>query len=191
MDSKSPPNDELAQGLVSSCINGQLDQLCSFLEQARNVDPSSIPTPQYLLQVAAKDGQAEAVRYLFDSLPECRHRSPWAPNLPNGITWDDIPQQWSIGEDGVTFAAIDGTNPVKVFEVFFDYGMSVDHDLGRAISPLACAISSRYELAKFLLQKGANPNGRYISEEDTFLGRAASNPTPDMLNLLFQYGARL
>ncbi|KAH8656102.1 ankyrin repeat-containing domain protein [Tricladium varicosporioides] len=69
--------------------------------------------------------------------------------------------------------------------------MSVDYNLELAISPLACAISSHYESAEFLLRKGANPNGCYIFEKDTFLGRAAANPTSDMLNLLVQYGARL
>jgi ankyrin repeat protein len=186
-----PASNELVQGLISSCVIGQLDLLHGFLEQTGNVDPRSIPTAQYLLQVAAKHGQAEVVRYLFDTLPECRHQNPWTPTLPNGINWVEIPQQWSIYEDGVIFAAIEGTNPIKVFEVFFDYGMSADYNLERAISPLACAISSNYEFAKFLLQKGANPNGRYILEEDTFLGCAASSPTPDMLNLLVQHGARL
>jgi hypothetical protein len=185
-----PAGNELVQGLISSCVSGQLDLLDGFLEQIGNVDPSSIPTAQYLLQVAAKNGQAEVVRHLFDSLPECRHRKPWTPALPDGINWGDIPQQWSICEDGVIFAAIEGTNAIKVFEVFFDYGMSADHILDHATSPLACAISSQYEFAKFLLLKGANPNGRY-NLKDTFLGRAASNPTPDMLNLLVQHGARL
>jgi len=36
-----------------------------------------------------------------------------------------------ISEDGIIFAAIGGTNPIKVFEVFFDYGMSADHNLER------------------------------------------------------------
>lgn len=129
------------------------------------------------------------VRYLFDSLPECRHRRPWTPN---GINWNDPPQQWKISEDGIIFAAIEGTNRIKVFEVFFDYGMSADHNLERAISPLACAIQySNYEFAKFLLQKGANPNGLYMRGEDTFLSCAACSSTPDMLNLLVQYCARL
>jgi hypothetical protein len=79
--------------------------------------------------VAAKNGQAEVVRYLFDSLPEFRHQQPWTPALPNGINWNDVPQQWRIYEDEVILAAIGGTNPIKVFEVFFDYGMSVDYNL--------------------------------------------------------------
>jgi ankyrin repeat protein len=63
--------------------------------------------------------------------------------------------------------------------VFFDYGMSVNHDLERAISLLACAIGyNKFEFAKFLLRMGANPNGRYTSERDTFLGAAARGKTP-------------
>ena len=132
------------------------------------------------------------VRYLFDSLPDCRRQRPWAPTFPNGINWNNIPQQWRIYPDGVIFDAIEGTNPIKVFEVFFDYGMSADHNLERAISPLACAIQySNYEFAEFLLQKGANPNGLYMRGEDTFLSCAACSSTPDMLNLLVQHGARL
>ena len=155
------------------------------------MDPTTLPTPQYLLQEAAKNGQAEVIRYLFDTIPECRHRNPWTPRLPEGVSWNSVPRKWRIYEDGVIISAIEGTDPIKVFEVFFKYGMSANHNLDRAISPLAFAIGQENDFAHFLLQNGANPNGRYIFEKDTFLGAAARRPTPDMLNLLVQFGARL
>ena len=70
--------------------------------------------------------------------------------------------------------------------------MSANHNLERAISPLACAINGpKMGFARFLFEKGANPNGRYTFEKDTFLGAAARHSTPDMLNLLIEHGARL
>ncbi|KAN0098923.1 ankyrin repeat protein [Hyaloscypha variabilis] len=183
--------NELAEGLVHCCAAGQFDQLYSLLDQTQNIDPTTIPTPQYLLQEAAKNGQAEVVRYLFVTLPECRHRKPWTPRLPEGVTWNSVPRKWRIYEDGVIIDAIEGKHPIKVFEVFFDYGMSANYNLDRAISPLARVIGRKIDFTRFLLQKGANPNGRYIFEKDTFLGAAARLPTPDMLNLLIQFGARL
>jgi len=73
-----------------------------------------------------------------------------------------------------------------------DYGMEVDYDLAQAISPLACAISRRMvDFSRFLLDKGANPNGRYTFAPDTFLGAAARHMNPDLLNLLIEHGALL
>jgi ankyrin repeat protein len=107
------------------------------------------------------------------------------------MTWNSVPRKWRIYEDGVILDAIEGKDPIKIFEVFFDYGMSANYNLDRAISPLARAIGRKIDFAHFLLRKGANPNGRYIFEKDTFLGAAAIQPALDMLNLLIQFGARL
>lgn len=158
----------------------------------QNLDPKTMPTPTYLLQIAARDGQAEVVRYLFDTLLECRLRKPWSPAIPEGInSWNDIPRKWRIGEDFVIFNAIEGTDPIAIFQVFFDYGMSPNYNLERMISPLALAIPNRLELAKFLLEKGANPNGHYTFVEETFLCAAARAQKPDMIDLFIKHGARI
>lgn len=126
---------------------------CTASWNKLRIDLHSIPTPDYLLRIAAKSGQAGVLHHLFDSLPECRHRRPWLPNLPDRVNWDEVPQKWEPELDGVAaHAAIEGADPIKLFEVFFDYGMSVKHHLERAISLLACAIGyNKFEFAKFLL----------------------------------------
>jgi hypothetical protein len=137
------------------------------------------------------------VRYLFDSLPECRQRNPWNPHLPDAFlakgsfSWDDdIPREWRNHEDGVIHSALGGTNSVAIFEVFLEYGMSADQYMERVECPLASAVSSgNVGLARLLLENGANPNGRAYMSRSTFLGRAANATKTDMLELLLERGA--
>jgi ankyrin repeat protein len=166
--------------------------LSTFLEQAQNADPKSIPPPQYLLQVAARNGQAGVVRYLFDTLTECPNNTPWDPSLPKNLAYDEIPAEWQVYEDGVVHTAIEGTNPIEIFQVFFDYGMSPDYGLGRDGSILVNALSSP-QLGNFLLERGADPNNPNCGSppSKSCLLLAAHNPTPDMINALIEHGANV
>ena len=180
------------EALLEACSTGQVDQLQTLLEQIQDLDldPISFPPTGYLLRTAAKNGQASIVRYLFSKHPDCRKRKPWEAGLPDGMCWNDMPAKWSVVDDYAVYAAIQGSDPINVFQVFLDFGISVDYHLDRGVSPLAIALFISFELASFLLQKGANPNGRYSSEE-SFLGSAARRTTPELLNLLLQHGARV
>ena len=153
-----------------------------------------MPTPQYLLQKAAKNGRAEAIRLVFDLLPKDSRRPshPWDPSMPAGVYYDQIPQKWRVYEHGVIHEALEGSDALSVFKLFFEYDMEPDYDLERAGNTTGCAIASgQVELARFLLSKGGKPTGRYIQLEDTYLGAAARLPEPDMLKLLIEHGAKI
>ena len=180
--------------MINACATGSLDQLRILIPQYHHKPAPTLPTPEYLLSVAAKNGQAQAIRVVFDSLPKYseRPRYPWDPDFPPGVFLAQIPEKWTVYEFMVIFSALEGSDPLAVFKLFFEYGMKADHNLERAINPTACAIANGdLELVKFFLSKGANPNGRYIQPEDTYLGAAASLPQLDMLRLLIEHGSKL
>ena len=112
--------------------------------------------------------------------------------MPAGVFFGQIPQKWRIHENGVVFAALEGSDALSVFKLFFDYGMEADYNLERACNTTAVAIASgKVDLARFFLSRGAKPTGRYLQPEDTYLGAAARLPEPDMLKLLIEHGAKL
>lgn len=153
-----------------------------------------MPTPEYLLQTAAKNGRVGAIRLVFDSLPKTSQRPqyPWDPLMPAGVYFTQIPKKWGVYENGVVFSALEGSDPLSVFKLFFEYGMEPDYNLERACNATAVAISSgQVDLVRFFLSKGAKPTGRYLQSEDTYLGAAAGLPEPDMLKLLVEHGAKL
>ena len=189
-----PYNEELAHSLIDACATGQLSQLKTLFKQSQQAPVASVPTPQYLLQTAAKSGQAEAVRLLFDLIPHESRRpgKPWDPYIPDGVTSDQIDRKWRLYEDGVTYSALEGSDPIKVFHVLLDSGMTPEYNLDRAVSPFAGAVArNSVGLAAFFLSRGAKPNGCYGSETDTYLGAAARRSSSDMLNLLIKHGAKV
>ena len=159
-----------------------------MLEESKKYNPLSLPNAQTLLEKAARNGQAETDRFLFDTLPECGQKTPWEPTLPESFDAEDFPKTWSRAENGVVHAALDGTDPPKVIKVLLDAGLSPNFELGQAGNLLSSSLHST-ELVKLLLEKGADPNGQYLSQ--TYVARAAALPTVDVLNLLVKHGARL
>ncbi|KPM35163.1 hypothetical protein AK830_g11415 [Neonectria ditissima] len=187
----TPSVAELGKKLILACCTGSISSLRGLLNEAPSFPPQSLPTDQYLLQTAAREGQADCLRFLFDHLPGCaRTPNKWDPPLPEGLTYTDIPKKWRIYDDGVIHEAIAGQNPVGIFEVFFDYEMSPDISLERAGSPLAQAVArNQLDLATYLLSKGADPNEDSTFNKDTILGAAARLPTPDLLLVLLEHRA--
>ena len=187
--------EKLGSDLIDACAAGDLSRLTEIWPQYLSVDPNDVPTPQYLLKTAARNGQAGALRMAYESLPtnsRCRH--PWDTMMLRGVDFDKVPDKWSIYEDDIIKWAIEGnSNPVDIFKVFFEYGMEVDHSLGRDQNTTAYAIvQNKVDLVKFLLSQGAKPDGKvYIHPEDSYLGSAARYPQSDMLKLLLVYGSRL
>lgn len=153
-----------------------------------------MPSPEFLLQIAAKHGQAEAVRLIWELLPKDSRFSqyPWEPKVPGGVRFDQIPQKWRIYEDGIIHSALEGSDPLGFFKVFFEYGMKPDHNLDRAINTTARAIGMNdVNLVKFFLSQGAKPTGHYLSPDDTYLGAAARRPQSEMLKLLLGSGSEV
>lgn len=71
------------------------------------------------------------------------------------------------------------------------YGISPEYNFERRYNLLGYCILARPELAKFLLERGANPNSCYTSADNTMLSAAARAPTTDMINALVEHGARV
>ncbi|EFY92561.1 hypothetical protein J3459_015274 [Metarhizium acridum] len=184
--------EEQGDKLVQASSAGDVDRLRELLGSVQSLNPAHLPTDGFLLQTAAKQGQAESTRFLFQHLPGCLARPDkrWDPLLPDGYTYNDIPDKWHVYEDGVIHEAIGGKDPVGLFRVFFDFGMDPNIGLGVAGSPLAQAVSSnQLALAEYLLFKGADPNGYYMS--NSLLGVAARLPNDEVLRALLGYGARV
>lgn len=187
-------NEALAQDLIDACATGNLTQLKTLFPQYESVPAESVPTPQFLLQTAARNGQAEIVRLIWSLLPYDTRapQQPWNPNIPKGVKFDAIPKKWRICQDGVIYEALESSEPLDVFKVFFDFGMRPDHNLERVGNTTSFAIAyNRVNLVRFFLQQGAKPTGRYLQHHDTYLGAAARRPSTDMLNLLVEYGSEL
>jgi len=186
--------EKLANDIIDACATGQLDQLKLLIPQYLDKPAPTMPTPQYLLQTAAENGRPEAIRLVFDTLPNKSQRPhhPWDPSIPAGVSFSHIPEKWEISENSIVFAALEGSDALSVFKLFFEYGMEPDYNLERASNTTACAISyGKVDLARFFLSRGAKLTGRYLQPEDTYLGAAARLPEPAMLKLLIEHGAKL
>jgi len=127
-------------------------------------------------------------------LPQCQPPNPWEPIHPEGVNsnnGEESPKYWSNSEDGPIHAALGGSDPISVLRVFFSAGMSADHDLDRAGNLISIAIFSLQSVAltKFLLENGAPPDGQYLYQ--SFIAKAASEPTSELLSLLIKHGASL
>ncbi|TWU73842.1 hypothetical protein ED733_005294 [Metarhizium rileyi] len=182
--------EDLGQTLVLASSTGDINRLEALLGEVQDRNPSHLPTDGFLLQTAAKQGQAECIRFLLQHLPGCAARPDrrWEPLLPEGSAYGDIPRKWRVYEDGVIHEAIQGKDPVAVFSVFLDLGMNPNVGLGVAGSPLAQAVSSnQLDLAEYLLSRGADPSGSYMSE--SLLGVAATLPNDEVLRALVRFGA--
>ena len=155
-----------------------------------------MPSPEFLLQTAAKYGQTEAVRLIWELLPKDSRFSqhPWEPKVPVplDVRLHQKPRKWRIYEDGIIHEALEGSDPLGIFKVFFEYGMKPDHNLDRAINTTACAIAmNNVNLVKFFLSRGAKPTGHYLNPDDTYLGAAARRPQSEMLKLLLESGSEV
>ena len=186
--------DELAKNIIHASATGNLTQLETLFPLYLSKPAAALPTPQYLLQTAAKHGQAAALRQIFSSLPasDQRRGRPWDPELPPGIYSPKVPEEWPIYEHSVIHSALEGSDAISVFKVFFDYGMKADINLERAINPTACAVArNNVALVRLLLEHGAKSTGHCLQAEDTYLGAAARQDGSEMLQLLIQHGANL
>ncbi|KAH8700707.1 ankyrin repeat-containing domain protein [Talaromyces proteolyticus] len=203
MSTPGPDHHKVTQDLLESCATGDIARLQSALTEAASCDPLSIPPATRLLQDAARYGQADLIRYMFANLPEFQKDKPWWPVKPSAyeesqeIVTNEY-KKWGMISDGAVTAALEGANPAAVFAVYLDYGMKVDYwvDLlgplfSVAVGPLLWrAVERSLELAKLLLDQGADPNVQDYKGEWA-IALAASMSTPDMISLLVDNGASI
>lgn len=91
----------------------------------------------------------------------------------------------------MTYSALEGSDPIKVFRVLLESRMTPNYNLDRAGSPFAYAVRrNNVDLAAFFLSRGAKVNECYGSQTDSYIGAAACRPSPDMLKLLIEHGAK-
>lgn len=77
-------------------------------------------------------------------------------------------------------------------QTLLDAGMDVDHEIDKIGTPLGVAIlRQNVEMVRFLLGKGANANEIGWMPPITFLARAASRPSLDILIALLDHGAKI
>ena len=99
--------------------------------------------------------------------------------------------EWSpsVISDYVVLRAATGGKP-PVMQALMDFGLHVDHNIDKVGTPLGLAVlCQKADMVRFLLSKGADPNGMYWIPPDVYLVEAASLASPDILNTLLDHGA--
>ncbi|KAF2276883.1 ankyrin [Westerdykella ornata] len=161
------------------------------------------PPMKMAMAKAAYMGHANSLRHLMASLPRSHWQGasgpwnpvvlpgPWNPLLDLTPRWDHIPKEWRAAamSDLVVDRAAAGGVP-DVIQALLDAGLAVDHEVDRVGTPLGIAIINRkLELIRFLLAKGADPNGMYWVPPITFLHMAAELGSTTIMELLLDHGA--
>ena len=91
--------------------------------------------------------------------------------------------------DYVVYQAAAGGAP-NVMQALLDAGLGLDHQVERIGSPLGIAILwGQLDLIRFLLAKGADPNGPYAFPPISFLNQAALLRSTTIMQLLLDHGA--
>ena len=185
----------IGRALLKACTQGSLPEVNVYASRllAKGISKETGPPLKMAMAAAAYEGHADILRSLMTSLPQNMRRaeSPW--NLSIKAESDDIPQEWRPAEmsDLVIYRAAMGGKP-QVMQTLMDFGLGVDHEIDKMGSPLSIAIrEEKVDMVRFLLEKGADPNGMYWIPPETFLIKAASLPSSNILKSLLDYGAKL
>ena len=76
--------------------------------------------------------------------------------------------------------------------LYLSAGLSVNEDLGHAISPLVEAVAGQWEaMTAYLISQGADPNPKFGSASESLLGRASALPSAWIVTLLLNGGAKI
>ena len=184
----------LGRALLAACARGSLTEArtCTPALLKSGNPQQTTPPFKMAMATAAQHGHSEILRYLLTLAPppsEKSNHTPWDPSISSS----PIPSEWSssLMSDYVAVAAARSGNP-SVMQALLDFGMEVDHEIDKVGAPLSIAINcQKVELVRFLLGKGADPNGMYWIPPEVYLVKAASLPEPDILNLLLDHGAEV
>jgi hypothetical protein len=142
----------------------------------------------------AYSGKANSLGHLITSVPPSHWQGtsgPWEPIV--SPPFDSLPTDWLVLRmpDYVVYKAAAGGAP-DVMQVLLDAGLGLDHAVERLGSPLGIALLHRkLDLIRFLLTKGADPNNVYQFHPTSLLHQAALGRSPDIMQLLLDYGATM
>lgn len=189
----------LSSRLLTACKQGSLSTVRSIApvlyapssSSASKSPLSWVVAPiEIALATAAKHGQAPVLHYLLTSVPSCSTSpTPWQPltEYPS-----PLPEEWKEAHysDLVVLRAVESSS-TSVVQTLLDAGMKVDHQIDKIGTPLGVAILRQsVEMVTFLLDKGANANEIGWMPPISFLARAASLPSRDILIALLDHGAK-
>ncbi|KAM0805125.1 ankyrin repeat-containing domain protein, partial [Usnea florida] len=156
--------------LTTACTTGDLPHAKSLYNDIKATNPSAqTPNLTEMATLSAKNGHSSILSFCFSQ----------------GLTLNP-----SLVNDPLIYAACDSSS-VAIFRVLLDNGMDVDQYLELSGSPLVTACrGGNVELAKFLLDRGADPNNGYSNGDYESLVWAIIGPhaSLDMVNLLLARG---
>ncbi|KAG5987907.1 hypothetical protein E4U43_004910 [Claviceps pusilla] len=190
---------DLATKLVAACKSGALPTVRSIAPklyagtQPLAANPSTqLPPLRAVLATAAENGRVDIMRYLMTNMPDCINaRQRWSPKLP--YPREQLPQQWKDAADWeiVVERAVESSH-IPVVQLLLDQGMEVDYVLDRVGTILYLAIVGQdAAMARFLLDKGADPNEACFPTLQSYLSLAAERPSCDVLVELLDHGAKI
>ncbi|XP_030912338.1 kinase D-interacting substrate of 220 kDa isoform X4 [Geospiza fortis] len=160
----------MSQSLLTYVEEGNVPALKALLEKCRDVDERN-ENGQTPLMLAAEQGNLEIVQELLKKGANC--------NLEDADNWTAL---ISAAKEG--HAAI-------VAELL-NYNVSLEHrDLGGWTALMWASYKGRTEVAKLLLEKGANPNITGMQYSVYPIIWAAGRGHSDIVHLLLQHGAKV
>ncbi|CEJ93649.1 hypothetical protein VHEMI09225 [[Torrubiella] hemipterigena] len=185
----------LSTTLLNACKQGSLATVRStapILYPSATPPTSSAVMPlSYALATAARHGRADVLKYMLTSLPACStSRRPWSPLMDPSVSID---KAWEDARysDLVIMRAVQSSS-TGVVQALLDAGMHVDQEIDKVGTPLSLAIATQnVEMVRFLLGRGANANGMEWLPPVTFLARAASFKSQQILLSLLDHGAKV
>ncbi|KAG5999565.1 hypothetical protein E4U43_001996 [Claviceps pusilla] len=189
---------DLAMKLLAACKSGALPTVRSIAPKLYGgikplaSDPSTqLPPIQAMLATAAKNGRVDIMRYLMTTMPACINAERrWNPPVPYPI--DQLPEQWRHAWwDIVVLGALQSSH-IPVVQLLLNEGLGVNYVMEKLGPPLIVAIYKKdAAMARFLLERGAEPNGVSWVMEESFLALATKHPSCDILTALLDHGANI
>ena len=176
--------------LLRACKQGTLvDVKLLAVPNARETNPPM----KIVMGAAALYGHADSLCHLMTSIPKAHWQGshgPWDPVVIFQLV-EGLPREWHVTrmtDYAVKLAAAGGA--IDVIQALEEAGLAFDHIVEHSGSPLGIAIIYRkLDLIRFLLARGANPNGSYSFPMISFLNQAALDGSTDIIQLLLDYGA--
>lgn len=187
----------LSNKLLGACKKGSLSTVRSTAPIlypfmfSTSISPAVVPPLQIPLATAARHGQAKILRYLLTTLPACSGMSmPWQPQFDPASPTSEKEKSF-LYADFVISSALHSPS-TEVMQTLLDFGMDVDYQMDKSGPPLSSAITiQNLTMVKFLLSKGADPNGIEFMTFIPFLASAAQKSSLDIMKALMDNGATL
>lgn len=170
----STPDGETV--LMTAARAGNVDAVRLLIDRGADINAKEQYKGQTALMWAAAERHSDVVKLLLDRGADWKVQSGLhETKMPKLSAASSVTPMARGGLTALSFAAREGD--LATAKVMLDYGVDINIVDGEKTSPLVIALMNKqYTFAKFLLDRGANPN-----IADTF-GRAALFAAIDMRN---------